>query len=193
MNTINILNTGAWDYNTNSHEEAGYFDPSLTNWLLSFLTEKGVKNLFDFGCSTGYYLQYLSEKSDGLNLLGVEPNVSLRENRFHNILQYDLAKPFNLNQTGTILCLEVLEHIPPAFESIVIDNIVNHCDKYLIISWAVPGQGGYGHFNEKSFDDVQKLFKNRGFSLMSEETRIARDNAQIPWLKNNVAVFIKES
>lgn len=193
MNTITILETGAWDYNTNNHEEAGYFDSSLAEWILSFISKNEVKNLFDFGCSTGYYLKYMSENSDNLNLLGIEPNVSLRENRFDHILPYDLAKHFDLNQTGSIICLEVLEHIPKAFESIVIDNIVKHCDKYLIISWAVPGQGGYGHFNEKSFEDVKELFSGRGFRLMSEETASARNSAVIPWLKNNVSVFIKDS
>jgi len=187
---IGIKPTGAWDYNTNSHDESRYLDIPLANWIVNFLKEHNITNLFDFGCSTGYYLKYISEKTTNINLIGVEPSIQERNDKFfENILSYDLALPFSLEQRGSVLCLEVLEHIPPQFESNAIDNVVNHCDKYLLMSWATPGQGGYGHFNEKSFDDVLILFKSRGFNLMEEETKEARSVSTLYWLQNNFSVF----
>lgn len=189
---ILVKSTGAWDYNTNTHDESIHFDIPLANWIVNFIKDKKINNLFDFGCSSGYYLKHISDNIGGMNLIGVEPNISDRkDNLFDNILSHDLAMPFILGQKGSVLCLEVLEHIPPQFESIAIDNIENHCDEYLLMSWAFPGQGGYGHFNEKSFVDVLALFESRGFQLMEEETQEARSVARLPWFIKNFAVFRK--
>lgn len=188
---IEIKSTGAWNYNDNSHDESHYFDRELTQWIVDFLKKNNVKSLFDFGCSSGYYLRYISDNTQDMNLIGVEPNISERNNYFDNIVSYDLAMPFSLGQKGSVMCLEVLEHIPQEFESSALDNIENHCDEYLFMSWAVPGQGGYGHFNEKHFVDVLPLFEARGFQLMVEETNEAKSVAVIPWLKSNFAIFKK--
>ena len=187
---IKILKTGAWDYNSNTHDEVGNYDPKLADSIVSFIKEKDIKFVFDFGCSTGYYLKHLSEQLPDLKLTGVEPNVSERTDRhFENILDLDLAEPFIIGEKGTIICLEVLEHIPAQFESIVLDNIKNHCDGYLILSWARPGQGGYGHFNEKNQNDVMDLFTKEGFVFLESETMSCRNDTIVGWLKNNLLIF----
>jgi hypothetical protein len=190
---INIKETGAWDYNNNSHDESHYLDKPLADWIVNFIKLNNIKTLFDFGCSSGYYLKYISDNTESMNLIGVEPNILERkDNHFENIVSHDLAMPFSLGQKGSLICLEVLEHIPAEFESNAIDNVENHCDDYLFMSWAVPGQGGHGHFNEKSFEDVVALFNSRGFEFMPEETREARSLATLPWLRNNFSLFRKK-
>jgi hypothetical protein len=187
---IKILKTGAWDYNTNPHDEVNNYDSKLADSIVSFIKEKDIKFVFDFGCSTGYYLKHLSEQLPDLKLTGVEPKVSERTDKhFENILDFDLAEPFIIGEKGTIICLEVLEHIPAQFESIVIDNIKNHCDGYLILSWARPGQGGYGHFNEKNQNDVMDLFTKEGFVFLESETMSCRNDTIVGWLKNNLLIF----
>jgi hypothetical protein len=187
---IKILKTGAWDYNTNPHDEINNYDSKLADSIVSFIKEKDIKLVFDFGCSTGYYLKHISEQLPDLKLTGVEPKVSERTDKhFENILDLDLAEPFIIGEKGTIICLEVLEHIPAQFESIVIDNIKNHCDGYLILSWARPGQGGYGHFNEKNQNDVMDLFTKEGFVFLESETISCRNDTVIGWLKNNLLIF----
>jgi hypothetical protein len=189
---IEIKSTGAWDYNNNAHDESVHFDRPLVDWIIDFLKEQKIENLFDFGCSSGYYLKYISENTQDMNLIGVEPNISERSNNFFdNIVSHDLTSPFNLGQKGSLMCLEVLEHIPQEFESIALDNIETHCIEYLFMSWAVPGQGGYGHYNEKHFVDVLDLFEIRGFRFMEEETKEGRSVATLPWLRNNFSVFRK--
>lgn len=190
MMNIKIFQTGAWDYNTNPHDEIGNYDSKLADSIISFIKSKDIKLVFDFGCSTGYYLKHLSEQLPDVKLIGVEPSVSNRIDRhFENILDFDLAEPFIIGHSGTIICLEVLEHIPAQFESIVINNIKNHCDGYLIMSWARPGQGGYGHFNEKSQNDVMDLFIKEGFTFLENETLACRNDAVVGWLKNNLLIF----
>lgn len=187
---IKILETGAWDYNTNPHNEVSNYDAKLADSLVSFIKEKNIKIVFDFGCSTGYYLKHLSEQLPHIKLTGVEPKVTDRTDKhFENILDFDLAKPFTIGYKGTIICLEVLEHIPTQFESIAINNIKNHCEGYLILSWAIPNQGGYGHFNEKSQNDVINLFVKEGFTFLENETLTCRNDAVVSWLKNNLLIF----
>jgi len=188
--SIEILETGAWNYNTTSHDEITHFDSKLADHIVNFIKENNIKSLFDFGCSTGYYLKHISERLTDIRLTGVEPSVNERKDlHFENILDLDLAHSFSIGHKGLVMCLEVLEHIPAEFETVVIDNIKNHCDGYLILSWATPGQGGYGHFNEKNTSDVIDLFNNNGFIFLEEETVSFRNSTEIGWLKNNLLVF----
>jgi hypothetical protein len=60
-----------------------------------------------------------------------------------------------------------------------------------MISWATVGQGGHGHFNEKDPADVLKLFQDRGFRFMVEETRQARSVCQFDHLQKNFSVFCR--
>ena len=48
-----------------------------------------------------------------------------------------------------VLSLEVGEHIPEDYEDIYLENLDRHADKIIILSWAVPEQGGFGHVNER--------------------------------------------
>jgi hypothetical protein len=144
----------------------------------------------DFGCATGYFLKYISERTQGLELIGVEPHASSHSNlEYKNILDYNLGAPFDLNKKGTVMCIEVLEHIPAEFEDAAIDNIVRHCDKYLFISWAYRGQGGWGHFNEKNINEVVSIFEKKGFAVLKEESIKARMASTVSWIKNNFVIF----
>jgi tryptophanyl-tRNA synthetase len=49
----------------------------------------------------------------------------------YGILQYDW-----------IISLEVALHIPEKYEAVYLDNILRHAKEGIILSWAVPGQGG---------------------------------------------------
>ena len=54
------------------------------------------------------------------------------------ILQYDW-----------IISLEVALHIPEKYEAVYLDNILRHAKEGIILSWAVPGQRGLSHINNK--------------------------------------------
>ena len=76
----------------------------------------------------------------------------------------DLSKPFDLKiRYDCVISFEVGEHIPPQKEKIFIENLVKHSKKYIAISWAIPGQGGTGHFNEKSNQYIIKKFSEYDF------------------------------
>lgn len=88
-----------------------------------------------------------------------------------------------------VICLEVLEHIPAEFENIVLDNIRRVAAEGAVISWAVPGQGGYNHINLQPSQHVEKVFALRGFERDDDKTAMLQNAASLKWLKNNVIVF----
>jgi SAM-dependent methyltransferase len=187
-----ITESGAWNYNESNHDESRFFDQNLIDLILLFLDNKSTKSVLDFGCSTGYYLSYINSKKKNYNLLGIEPHINNRSDlHFQNIVEYDLAKPFDLNMKGEIICLEVLEHINPKYQEQSIQNLINHCNKYLFISWACIGQGGWGHLNEKNLDDVIKLFTDRGFNYLERESTEIREMSTFAWFKTNFCIFEK--
>jgi len=112
-------------------------------------------------------------------------------NGFGGVL--DLTKPFDLGKKfDYVVCLEVAEHIPLEYQDIFVENLVKHTDFYLVISWAVEGQGGDGHINEQNEDYVLNLFKNKNMSYNKEVSDFIRHNATLGWFKETVYVFGRE-
>lgn len=70
----------------------------------------------------------------------------------------DLSQPVHIEPVDWVLSLEVGEHIPTQFEESFVGNIVRHARKGAVISWAVPGQTGHFHVNNKDKAAVLNLF-----------------------------------
>jgi hypothetical protein len=96
-------------------------------------------------------------------------------------------------EQGNVISLEVGEHIPKEFMSIYLDNIKNNCNKYLIMSWAVVGQDGYGHVNCMDNDDVIIEVTKRGFEYLAKESEDARSVVTMNtwWFKKTILIFKK--
>jgi hypothetical protein len=186
-----ISKTGFWNGETAHHHHV--HSEKLSAWICNFAKQNKLINVTDFGCGLGRYLDSL--KSIGVNGIGVEgdkPNGAI----FFDIVEYDLT--FDLtNELGLkselVLSLEVGEHIPKEHMTTYLDNITHHCEKYLITSWAVRGQEGFGHVNCLDNHEIIPEFEKRGFELMEKETEDARlvieDKAH--WFKKTILIFKK--
>ena len=64
-----------------------------------------------------------------------------------------------------MLALELVEHIPRAKEKTILENIHRHNAKGVVLSWARPGQGGFGHRNERPTAYVRALFDAWGYEF----------------------------
>lgn len=187
---IEIKHTGAWDYNNSAYNEDHYLDTNVADYLISLFGKN--YNLLDFGCGSGAYLRYIKDKAENVSIYGVEPYAEDHAGlKIENIVSKDLTEEFDLDAKGNLICLEVLEHIPADLESRAIDNIVKHCDNYLVVSWAHIGQNGHGHINCKAIEDVVSLFESRGYLFLHKESDEIRKAAWIGWLKTNLCVFKK--
>ena len=182
-----ITETGFW---VCKNPDIYKFDEKLADALADFI---GNDTFADMGCGNGAYTKYLIAK--GLTGVCSDGNPHTPEISDGLCEVYDLSKPMDKNHEPKIydwvLCLEVAEHVPKQYESTLVENVKMHCQKGIIISWAIPGQGGHGHVNEKSNEYVRGLFDGSEYTpdIIAEEKM--REAARLPWFKNSLMVFKK--
>jgi 2-polyprenyl-3-methyl-5-hydroxy-6-metoxy-1,4-benzoquinol methylase len=105
----------------------------------------------------------------------------------------DLSLPqFGLPVYDWILCLEVAEHVPKAYEEVLISNIVRHAREGVILSWARPGQEGYSHINNQSPEYVISCMGRLGFELHTQFTDQIRSKTTHKNLLRNINVFVRK-
>jgi hypothetical protein len=183
-----IANTGFWNgetaHNHHVHSE------NLSQWIYDFCIKKKIQSVTDFGCGLGEYLSKLSPIVN--NAIGVEGSIP-KQAKFEYIIEGDLTTDLKSKAftSDLVISLEVGEHIPAEFMGVYLDNITNHSAKYLITSWAVRGQAGFGHVNCLDNSEIVPEFEKRGFKLLEKETEKARlvieDKAH--WFRNTLFVF----
>lgn len=182
-----IKENGTWsDPNTNEH----IFDEPLAIGIMNYLKDLGASNCVDFGCGHGKYVEYFNKN----NILteGFDGNLFTPYLTNNTCSVLDLSQPINLNKKyDCVLSLEVGEHIPQLYEAIFIDNIIKHTNGLVIISWAIPDQGGYGHVNCQSNEYIKKIFLDYGFENKQFIENILRLISFNSWFKNTIMVFQK--
>lgn len=186
-----ISETGYWSGDNADRYHAHSF--ALGSWIVNFLKNKYQQDskIYDFGCGLGNYLKQLKENGF-IDLAGYEADPP-EKRVFDNILRHDLTKEITL-EPGNVISLEVGEHIPEEHMQAYMDNILNNCSKYAILSWALPNQPGHGHVNCLPNEKVISLFEQKGFKFLNEETLEARksvENDVCWWFKNTLLIFEK--
>ena len=185
-----IHQSGYWKGET-AHTHHRY-SPELSQWLIEFLQPIRDKHIYDFGCGLGSYLQALS-LAGFKNLVGFEGDPP-HQRDFMHIQARDLSESFELSEKGCSICLEVLEHIPREFENIALKNITDCCDSYLIISWAIPNQPGFGHVNCRDTISVINEIEALNFRFLTDATKDARSIIanSTHWFRNTLMIFEKD-
>jgi cyclopropane fatty-acyl-phospholipid synthase-like methyltransferase len=92
-------------------------------------------------------------------------------------------------QFDWVLSLEVGEHLPKEFERIFIENLHRHNVKGIVLSWALKGQGGEGHFNEQNNGYIKELMAQYGYVNDIAAENALRNEAMLWWFRNTVMVF----
>ena len=187
-----IAKTGYWNGET-AHLHHVH-SQELSNWICEFLNVKISKDesIRDLACGLGNYLKDLQEFGF-TNLAGFEADPP-KHKVFNNILKQDLTIPFTFSPKGVIISLECGEHISKKYMNEYLDNITNNCSNYLIMSWAIRGQAGFGHVNCLDNHEIIPLIESRSFKLMKEETEEVRNInlSEAPWFKNTLLIFKKK-
>lgn len=163
-----------------------FFDKGLAAALADFLIGHTV---CDLGCGQqGLYVSYL--RKNDIKAFGYEGNPSVAAHAGDFCWVADLAVKQNFPIFDWAMSLEVAEHIPKEFEANYIDNL--QCNrKGIIISWAAPNQGGSGHVNCKTPEQVIELMAERGYILDRVSTFDLRNRSELKWFKKNVSVFLR--
>lgn len=185
-----IHQTGFWhkDFAESHHIHS----PNVSKWIIEFLSDKKDNQIYDFGCGMGNYLNDL-HSSSFTKLIGLEAEPPKTDYEFKINCQ-NLAHPFILDKKGIVICLEVGEHLPKEYQDTFLDNIANNCSDYLITSWAVRNQGGYGHYNELNNDEIIPEITKRGFTYLPEKSNELRLVVEdfCSYFRNTLMVFKKD-
>ena len=180
--------TGIWDLKIAKKRHR--CDDKLAEYIAT--TYKSVNSIADVGCGKGDYCKYLKEY--GVPIVhGYEGTVDIKEIAvYDDIIVIDLTKRRYVGiDYDLVLCLEVGEHVPQKYEQVFIDNICEFMNKDLILSWAIPGQGGAGHFNEQPNKYIIDEFAKRGLTFDKDASTKLRDAASFKWFKNTLMKFKK--
>lgn len=176
----------------------------LSRWLVNNLYVNTRTPVYDFGCGRGRYVAEL--RARGLTAMGFEGTPGIESisyavgtERKPAIIEQDITLPMTPPRTrGTVLCIEVMEHIDMEYEHRVLRNLVNFCSRLLIISWAVPGQPGHGHVNCRENIYVKRVLLDMGFHFEQRLTVNAREAAvegdpYCSFFKESLMVFKRAS
>lgn len=116
------------------------------------------------------------------------------ENSNGSVKFLDLTIPqFGIPLYDWIISLEVAEHIPKEFELVYLDNIFRHAKEGIILSWAVPGQGGLQHINNKPLEYVIHVMEENGFYRDEHSSKKFQDSANLWWIRTNINVYRRKN
>jgi hypothetical protein len=176
----------------NKQEQNGdnFYSNSLATLLENYFDKEFP--VYDFGCGLGKYIQYL--ETQGFTVQGFEGTPGITElSNFDKIKEFDLICPLVIDTPGNVMSIEVIEHIPSQFEHIILNSITSACNNRLVLSWAIPNQGGTRHINEQNSDYVIEKLNAKGFGLNHDLTEKFRNLCEEDffWFKKSIYVFEK--
>ena len=186
-----LSDSGFWIDKRNA-EACHVYDEVLSNSLATFFKKEMISTdtIIDLGCGKGDYVKNL--RRNGISTDGLDGNPHTKD-WLDNALIHDLSKEITFEKKyNWVLSLEVAEHLPKQFEENYIANVHNNNLDGVVLSWAVAGQGGWGHFNEQNNDYVINLFEKMGYSYDEKSSNFLRDGCSLSWFKNTIMVFRKK-
>ncbi len=168
-----------------THEEGHIFDVDLAQALVDVFPRDRI---CDLGCGPGKYVSFLRERQVECDGFDGNPNTPEVTGGTCGVL--DLSEPIQLEREyDVIISLEVAEHIPRKYQDAYLANLTAHAKHWLVMSWAVPGQAGDGHVNNRPNTFAVWKIQQLGFQLDLSKTALLRERASLFWFKNTLLVF----
>ena len=145
-----------------------------------------------FGEGPGMYKKYL-DSTKLLKVYDAYDGAPFAENVTSGRVKYlDLSVPqYGLPVYDWIISLEVAEHIPAKYERSFLSNIARHAKHGVVLSWAVPGQDGHFHINNRPLRYVIDSMRKLGFERNLEDSLLLQSQSELSWLKANTNVYIR--
>jgi SAM-dependent methyltransferase len=154
----------------------------------SIVSEFHPSFVVDVGCGAGELLRQLKDR--GIQGVGYEKSaaaIRLAHAKDVEVLEFDLEQPLDrlaIRPSDLVISTEVAEHLPKRFADTYVEYLCRTADRVLMTA-AIPGQGGTEHVNEQPNEYWIAKFQQRGFSLDREMT----DRLRRRWQEASIAGF----
>jgi hypothetical protein len=143
-----------------------------------------IGSVMDLGSGAGNAADWFFKK--GVRTIavdGLSANIPLS---FYPAVCHDLTKGPVVTSVDLVHCQEMVEHIEERYLGSLLSSLA--CGRVILMTHALPGQGGHHHVNEKAADYWINHIQARGYNLMVEDTNRVRGIA-----KQERAVFMERS
>ena len=152
------------------------FSPSAWDYLLNRFA---LRSVLDLGSGLGYSSRYIYSKGIAVVAIdGLKQNVSAA---VYPTVCVDLATQPVLTKVDLVHCQEVVEHIDEAHLGNLLTSLCS--GRFIVMTNALPGQGGYHHVNEQPTSYWVNHLKQRGCEVLVEDTRRIRKLAAVDGAK----------
>ena len=143
------------------------FCPKVWEYMISRFS---VTSMLDLGSGLGYSANHFHSR--GVKVVAVDGLLSNTKKAFFPTLHVDLTKGSVETTVDLVHCQEVVEHIHERF----MENIVSSlkCGRFILMSHALPGQGGYHHVNEKPPEYWIAQLQRQNCEVLVEDTNRVR-------------------
>ena len=151
--------------------------------------------LYDFGCGTGYYLSRIASNGVMRRCTGLEGTEFIKKKDYIHIMHpVDIVSRIHLGPKGDVISIEVGEHIAEDRLNGFLWNLNHHCDKRLVLTWAVRGQGGTRHVSCRDEHEVLDMIEPFGFEYKKDLSEAWREKAgkDLWWFKKSIYIFERE-
>ncbi|CAE7421230.1 unnamed protein product [Symbiodinium necroappetens] len=148
-------------------------------------------SVLEFGAGCGCYTSYLRDVAHAESVTAYDGIPNIRNLTRGLVSEADLTVNLSslIRAHDWTLCTEVTEHIPGEFEQTALANIVRPARCGVLLSWAVPGQGGQGHVNEQWNEYVVYRMQSFGLYFDLESSLNLRAAADTHWFKRTLMLF----
>lgn len=139
------------------------------------INQLGVRSVLDVGCGLGHVASYFQQM--GCRVRAVDGSESaVRDNIVKGVVdRHDFSDGPYLpaDQFDLVWSSEFVEHVEEKFSG---NFLTSFCSarKYVLMTYAAPGQGGHHHVNEQTEEYWAKRLSCIGFQIDRERTLILR-------------------
>lgn len=148
------------------------FSPRTWDYVI---TRFSVSSVLDVGSGNGNAAAYFHSR--GLKTLAIEGLPASVKSSLFPALHHDLTTgPAIVTNVDLVHCQEVVEHIEERYLDHLLSTLT--CGRIILMTHALPGQGGYHHVNLQPPEYWINHMATRGYSLLGEDTTRVRALAE---------------
>jgi hypothetical protein len=152
----------------------------------------GIASVLDLGSGSGNASLWFHRK--GLRVIAVDGFTESVDASMFPAIRQDLTLTAIYTKVDLVHCQEVVEHIEERFLANLMASLT--CGKIILMTHALPGQGGHHHVNCQPQEYWIKQFAARNCSFLQEDTNRVRALAgqeKASYMAQSGLVFVNNS